>query len=253
MKLITVLFLTIFAVTGSFAAELTNLNKTFKSEVDKQSELNSKNVKFQGEKAGNEEKIREMNSQKVWLEKRIEQYERYIVTIRENIEELKRKKDELAKIAEELEPYLDETVDRLNGFVAEDIPFLEEERRARLNMLRTSLADYKLSAGEKLRRVLEALQVESEYGKSIESRVTELEIDGSMLTAEVIRFGRLGYYYMTPDKKRYGYYSYNEQKWIDMEEKYKSELVKAVEIADRKRVMEVIYLPVSAKGVQNVK
>jgi len=247
-KVLLFLSIAILLVGTSYARNLNDAKNSYEKEIKKQSSINSANQKWQSKKAQNEEKSMDLTAQKVWLENRIVQYEKYIGTLKDNIAELKRKKLELARVSEELEPFLNETADRIAEFIDNDMPFLKNERRQRLEFLRSSLADYRISAGEKLRRILEALQIEAEYGKNIESSVVEIELNGERVTADVVRFGRLGFYYMSPDKKNFGYYAAGS--WRKLPEKYKSELIKAVEIADRKRVMDVIYLPVSASEVR---
>lgn len=249
IKLLLPLLLLVLTFTDSMAENLGGLNSSYTGELKKQSEINSKNMKWQSEKAQEEEKLRELISQRIWLENRISQYQKYITTLNENIEELQRKKTELARAAEELEPYLDETLSRLSAFIAQDMPFLKTEREARLEFLSASLADYKISAGEKLRRVLEALKVEADYVKGIEVTTEEIAAGGETFTADLFRFGRLGWYYMTPDRKSFGYYSKESGGWVALSEEYKREIIKAAEIAERKRMMELIFLPVSAPKV----
>jgi hypothetical protein len=241
-----------FLAASSVTAETLNeLGESYSEQLKKQSEISSGNARWQGEKSEKEEKLRELYIQRTWLENRIYQYKKYIVTINSNISELNRKKEELTRIAEELEPYLDETLKRLEDFIASDMPFLRRERSERLDFLRGSLADYRISAGEKLRRILEALKVEADYVKGIEVTTEAINVNGEELTAGLYRFGRLGYYYMTPDNKNFGYYSLQDMKWVQLDGKYKNEIIKAAEIAERKRMMEVIYLPVSAREAVN--
>jgi len=233
------------------AETLKELGDSYSKQLKNQSKISDGNASWQSEKSEKEEQLRELFVQRAWLENRIYQYKKYIVTINDNISELNRKKEELTRIAEELEPYLDETLSRLEDFIASDMPFLSRERSERVDFLRSSLADYRISAGEKLRRILEALKVEADYVKGIEVTTEEINVNGEKLTAGLYRFGRLGYYYMTPDNKNFGYYSLKDMKWVQLDGKYKSEIIKAAEIAERKRMMEVIYLPVSAKEAAN--
>ena len=53
---------------------------------------------------------------------------------------------------------------RLEESVARDLPFLTEERSLRLASLRQELVRPDIAGAEKLRRLLEALQIEAQYG-----------------------------------------------------------------------------------------
>jgi len=55
-------------------------------------------------------------------------------------------------------------VDTLDKFVAEDLPFLKEERTQRVEILKHLLTDPQTGVAEKYRRILEAYQIEADYG-----------------------------------------------------------------------------------------
>ena len=58
-----------------------------------------------------------------------------------------------------------------------------------------ALGDPQVNAGEKFRRILEAYQVEIDYGRTL--GVERLDIDGQ--TADVLRVGRVALYALAPD------------------------------------------------------
>lgn len=253
MKNKILLFLVFLAFSSSgHSSELTEMHGSYSKELKNQKKIVGKNQKWLSRKADNEEKVRDLVAQRIWLENRVSQYEKYIETLNANIAELKRKKEELAKVSHELEPYLDSIMERLETFISDDISFLSEERSNRISFLKSSLADYKISSGEKLRRVLEALQIEADYSKNIESSIGNITINDETITAKLIRFGRLGYYFISPDQSRFGFYSFKEGKWVELSKSYKNEIIKAMDISERKRAMDVIYLPVSAEEVSGV-
>ena len=81
------------------------------------------------------------------------------------------------RLRQGLEPYLDEVIERLAGFIEQDLDFLTEERNMRLQFISDSVNDYHITMSEKLNRVLEALTVETEYGRSVEVIPETLEIE----------------------------------------------------------------------------
>ena len=116
------------------------------------------------------DEIRIAKYRMTWLQYRQEKNRQYIANAKRNIEDLEVKKAELNKLREQLEPYLESVILRLEDFVAKDLPFLPSEREKRIAALKTSMDNYDLPLSEKLRRVFEeGLQIETDYGKMVEA------------------------------------------------------------------------------------
>lgn len=75
----------------------------------------------------------------------------------------------------EARPLLERMYNELEAFVAADLPFLDpsqaspDHRAERMQKLRELMADEEANQGEKFRRIMEACQIEIEYGRSIAS------------------------------------------------------------------------------------
>lgn len=193
--------------------------------------------------------VRDLKTRTAWLEFQRDKYQAYIETQHQSIAELTRRKAELRTVRDELEPFLTRLVDRLGAFVAADLPMLAEERAQRVAFLRASLADYHLSLSEKLRRVLEALQIEADYGKSVERIDTSIPLDGVQTRVTLLHLGRLALFYTTADGARMGRWDPAGKTWVDLDEKYRRELRHALEMANRRRTVELLRLPVEAGSV----
>src|SRR3546814_3064625 len=76
-------------------------------------------------------------------------------------------------------PLMLRMTDSLEKFVALDLPFLHNERQARIDNLKQALGDPQVNAGEKFRRILEAYQIEVDYGRTL--GVERIDIDGSSM------------------------------------------------------------------------
>jgi hypothetical protein len=148
---------------------------------------------------------------------------------------------EMEKIRQRLVPYLEEVIAEMEKAVERDLPFLTEERTARIRALKELVHDPELSSGEKIRRVFEALRVEMDYGKSVETTKEEITFQGQKLLVRVLRVGRTALLMETLDEKDAGLY--NGREWVPLPGKYKSEIKKAIEITDRRRPIEFVNLP----------
>ena len=68
-------------------------------------------------------------------------------------------------------------------------------------MVRSSLAKPKVTASEQVRQVLEAYNIEAEYGRKIDTYEDKLA-DGTVVNILVI--GRIGMFYQTKDERTSG-------------------------------------------------
>ncbi len=191
-----------------------------------------------------QEEIRNLNTTIAWLTFRKEKYDAYIDRQQEAIDELKRKRKEMNRLHRELEPFLDECLVRLERLIGGDLPFLPEERRRRLDFLRESLNDYHIHLSEKLRRMIEALQVEAGYGRSIEVTETRLELDSGPVQVRVLRLGRMALFYQTPDCRISGRWNRHTEAWESIDPSYSRTLRQAMDMAQRKRAIELLNLPI---------
>jgi len=188
-------------------------------------------------------RIRDLENRRRWLEHRKEKHRAYVRNREEAIDRLREKRAGLERLRMELEPYLDEALAKLKAFVEKDLPFLPEERRRRLAFLEEALNDYSVELPEKVRRLLEAFQVEAEYGRGVESYEGSLELEGEPTRVVFFRLGRVGLFYMTDDGGRAGRYDADAERWEDLPSAYARSLRMAVEMAQRKRPMDLVNLP----------
>lgn len=229
----------VFALNSDQAQEM--LNKEAKLEIAHQKKLDD----WTGNKAQLLSEIRDLEIRHSWLEYQLNKYDNYIKDQKAVIKGLKRKKLVVKKIRIKLEPALDTVVKHLEKFVLADLPFLETERQTRLQFLKDSLTDYHIDLSEKLRRVLEALQVEAEYGKMVEKTETVLMIHQQATKVVVLRIGRLAMFYRSVDGKQVGLWDKKLKNWNPLPLKYSSVIAQAAETASGKRSAEILCLPMN--------
>ena len=186
--------------------------------------------------------ISELKSLKRWYVHQQKKYETYIQKQKQVIADLQKRRKEARRINIFLEPYLDDTVKRLEEIIGSDLKFLPEERQKRLAFLKDSLDDYHLGLSEKLRRVLEALQVEAEYGRGIEKSEAVLTLDNKPIEVRLLRIGRVALFYQTLDGKRCGYMDVDGS-WKDLPASFNSEITRALDMIEHRRAYDLIELP----------
>ena len=127
---------------------------------------------------------------------------------------------EIEVLRRELLPLMVEMIDVLARFIELDQPMLLEEREARLQALQDNLGRSDVALGEKYRRVIEAYQIEAEYGQNIEAYEGTLTLNGRDLTVDFLRVGRLALYYVSLDRSEAGLWHPRERTWRVLDADY---------------------------------
>ncbi len=117
---------------------------------------------------------------------------------------------EIQTTAREVLPMMNKMLDTLEQFVKLDLPFLVEERAARIANLKDLMGRADVSTSEKYRRLVEAYQIEMEYGRTVEAYQGKV----GEKTVEFLRAGRVGIMYQSLDGKETGYWDSDAKKWV---------------------------------------
>jgi septal ring factor EnvC (AmiA/AmiB activator) len=156
-------------VAGSLRAqEAKSLSDTVAKTVETQQQTQKKQEAWAEEKNDLAARYRAAKAQVDYLEKTKAFEQNEVSELDKGIAELNRRMIESAKLKDNLEDSLNVVVNHLDNFIKQDIPFLMDERHARIASVRDAIAKPEVSAAEKLRRVLEALQVEANYGNTVD-------------------------------------------------------------------------------------
>jgi hypothetical protein len=131
----------------------------------------------------------------------------------------------------------------LEDWVGRDLPFLLDERNHRLDLLRSELVRPDVTGAEKLRRILEALQIEAGYGNTVEVDQQKIVVSGEEIFVDMLRLGRVSVFWRTPDGKRVGEWDRGTAHWVELPGKYRRSIGYAMEMASRTRPIELISLP----------
>lgn len=163
-------------------------------------------------------------------------------------------RSELTSIAEQLKniettqrdivPLMTQMIDVLEQFVALDLPFLQEERTNRIVALKTMMGRADVSLSEKYRRIMEAYQVETEYGRTIEAYQAELPTNGDKRTVDFLRIGRTSLYYLTLDGREAGIWDAAIQSWQTLPDSYLQAVADGLKVARKQLPPDLLVLPV---------
>jgi hypothetical protein len=185
----------------------------------------------------------DQKTQLEWNRFQTKKYRQYVDHKQTTIADLKRQKEQMSLLRKELEPFLDSRVEQLHNDIANDLPFLDQERSERLTFLDQSLTDPDLALSEKLRRVLEALQVEADYGNSVEVTEQTLPLASGDTMVQVLRLGRIGLFYLSPNGDKVGQWDAQQRVWKPLPADYRDTVRVTIDIIEQKRAAELIDLP----------
>ncbi|HEX5133500.1 MAG TPA: DUF3450 domain-containing protein [Candidatus Krumholzibacteria bacterium] len=229
---------------ASRAQEAKKLGETVDKTVGTYQATQQKQDDWATEQAALVARYRTAQANVEYLEKRESYEESEVSALENNIAELERRLLESTRLNESLQDTLNAVVGRLETFVARDIPFLVDERAARVAAIKEEIARPDVTGAEKLRRVLEALQVEANYGNTVEVYQEQVTVGDEAIFADMLQIGRVSVYWRTPDGKRVGEYDRASGAWLELDGKYARSINMTVDMATRIRPTEIVTLPI---------
>jgi hypothetical protein len=155
--------------------------------------------------------------------------------------------NKVSLIERQIVPLMVRMIEALAEFVALDVPFLSEERSSRVERLWAMMERSDVTAAEKFRRVLEAYQIENEYGRTIEAYKGTLEVDGGSREVNFLRVGRVVLLYQTDGGDLTGAWNQETQQWETLApERYKQDVSKGLRVARKQVAPDLLVLPIAA-------
>ncbi len=174
--------------------------------------------------------------------------ERLIVDQEAQITDIGKQLDQFALIERGIVPLMLDSIEILDKFIDLDVPFLLEERKARVARLRTIMNLSDVTVSEKYRQIMDAYQIETTYGRDIEAYTGLLEIDGESRQVDFLRIGRTSLTYQTPDQEETGFWNKQAGQWEKLPNKYQSYVTQGLRVARKQVTPNLLELPIEAPG-----
>jgi hypothetical protein len=138
-------------------------------------------------------------------------------------------------------PLMSQMLDSLEQFNQLDLPFLQKERATRLSKLRELMTRADITVSEKYRRVLEAFQIEVEYGRTLE---TYREKADDNIVYDYLRIGRTVLYRITLSGNTAWAWSKDLSQWLALDSSLLRDVRKAQDVARQTAAPELLILPI---------
>ena len=132
--------------------------------------------------------------------------------------------------------------EQLARWIESDLPFLTDERLARV----VSAGNPEAGSAERIASLLEAWRAELAYGREVDSWRGRLVMEGaSPREVEYLRIGRIGFYYLTPDGREGGVWDKEGGEWLALDEPARRQVRNGLRIVNDQRTPELLQLPLS--------
>ncbi|TVS17686.1 MAG: DUF3450 domain-containing protein [Gammaproteobacteria bacterium] len=172
------------------------------------------------------------------------QLERQIAAQEREKGELNESIETVTLIERQIMPLMLRMIDGLEQFVSLDVPFLLSERESRVERLRDIMDRADVEVAEQFGQILNAYQIENEYGRTMEAYTDEIEIDGRTLVVDFLRMGRVSLMYQTADGARSGVWNQQERRWQELPGAYTTPIRNAIRMSRQQMSVDLISLPV---------
>lgn len=183
--------------------------------------------------------------------KNLEVYRQHLTSLvnsqQQEASSLERQIEEIKATRQGIVPLMYQMIDGLKQIVAQDVPIKLDQRNERLAKLDSMMTRADVSDAEKYRRILEAYQIEMDYGTKLGLYQGQVIIDGEKRQADVLYVGRVSLVARSLNGKKFWSWNQNASKWYEVDASLKSQLDSAFSMAAKQVAPSLITLPVSLK------
>jgi hypothetical protein len=251
MKILQIWLCLVLGVAGTsvLAAGPEAVVQTLEKSVSRASKTGAAAKKWQEERGILIQELLDLELKDAWTRFQLEKMERFIASEQKNIAVLEENLAQARKTRNTLEPFLEVLYLDLEHHVRGDLPFSGQERDRRLAFIRSCLDDADARLPDKFGRILDALQVECDYGYSVAvSQEIVQDADGKPSQVTLLRLGRLGLFRVFAGSRGIQRFQKDTGVWEDILKTDMGEFKKTMEIALKKRVTTVVELPVGSSA-----
>ncbi|GAB2687587.1 DUF3450 domain-containing protein [Aliiglaciecola sp. 3_MG-2023] len=252
MKLIKTLSAALFVSLLTGQAAVAQQDKELQPVVDAAAEINESAADSQSKINNITDQIGSKLQQFKTINKEIdglmvynEQLRKQIANQQQEMLDLNNAIDEVSVIERQITPLMIRMIDGLAQFVELDVPFLGEERANRIIDLRNMMDRADVAPSEKFRRVMEAYQVEMDYGRTLEAYPGLHTIEGQERNVDFLRIGRTALIYQTRDASMQGIWNKQTRQWEPLSSDYRTQITKGLRMAKKQMAPDLLMLPVA--------
>ena len=173
------------------------------------------------------------------LERNIQAQERSITRLQTDI-------DNVAGLQRAMQPLMEDMVATFEQLVAADMPFDMAERQSRVARLKAMMDNPDISAAQRYRLIVEAYQIENEFGRTIGAYEGAIATDSGEVTGEFLRIGRVALVFKTKDDSVLRIWDKDVGDWADLNKSYLPDIKLGLRMAREQTAPALLPIPVKA-------
>lgn len=203
-------------------------------------QLDARTQELLGDYRANLKQLEQLNRYNQSQQRQVEAQRQEIASLTEDI-------NNIASLQRAVQPLMEDMVNALSELVEADLPFLQAERRSRVERLLALMEDPSQSPAQRYRLIIEAYQIESEYGRTIEAYRADVQTDGVMYEdVSILRIGRLELVFVTDDDQVLKRYDRDSGGWVDLDRDYLDDIKQGIRIAREQIPPDLMFIPVES-------
>jgi hypothetical protein len=184
---------------------------------------------------------RQMLAEATSLKSYNEQLATQVKSQEEQVADMTQQLTQIDTTSREVLPMMNKMLATLDQFVQLDVPFLIEERTNRVAQLKEMMTRADVSTSEKYRRIVEAYQIEMEYGRTMEAYQGKV----GDKTVDFLRAGRVSLMYQTLDGAETGYWDAKQKTW-KKDDEYRDAIRAGLKVAKKQAAPDFVTVAVPA-------
>ena len=172
------------------------------------------------------------------------QMRKQIARQEERLKEIDKTMKEAQVMQRQIPPFTRRMLAGVEKSIELDLPFHLAERKERIAFAKAAIDNPTVSPAEGLRQVLEAFNVEMEYGRKLDSYKDTIKIDGQDREVNILRVGRVAMVAQTSDHSQRLAYDIELGSWVKLDGSSKNPATKGIRIANKLATVDMLELPI---------
>ncbi|RUO19348.1 hypothetical protein CWE08_10260 [Aliidiomarina iranensis] len=162
------------------------------------------------------------------------------------LDSLQRQIDGIEETRQGVVPLMYKMIDSLDEFVQLDIPIHREQRERRVERLREVMVRSEVTDSEKFRQIIEAYQIEMDYGVGLIAYEGTLNFEGQDIAVDYLHVGRIAFLAQSLDMQNAWVWDNDNREWSRVDDSFLNPLTQAIRMSRRQTAFDVVRLPVFA-------
>ncbi|MEF2507517.1 DUF3450 domain-containing protein [Vibrio mimicus] len=190
------------------------------------------------------EEVKNLQIYRNHLQSLVANQEQEMASLEQQTEEIKRTRQGIV-------PLMYDMIEGLEEWVAQDKPIRLTARQERIAKLKELMPRADVSDAEKYRRILEAYQIELDYGNKLGTYQAQIALSSAQqVEAEVLYLGRLVLLARSLDGEQFWNWDAKQRSWQALSDANKSDLNAAYQLAQQQIAPTLLNLPVSLTAAE---